>query len=145
MKIAIIVAVRGPGEAELTKAIETHADLVVVRRCADLVEAVAAAAAGLGGVVVVSDQPRLDRAIVRSLTRHGVAIVGIPSGAEEAKRLLSLGVGTVTAVGASMEEVVTAVVDSVGESLETPDAPPEFNERGSGLVVAVWGPTGAPG
>ncbi|MBN2176687.1 MAG: hypothetical protein JW722_03415 [Demequinaceae bacterium] len=145
MTTAVILAVRGTGEAALAKAIEAQADLVVARRCADLVEAVAAAAAGVGGVVVIHDQPRLDRAIVRSLTRHNVAVIGIPSGPDEAKRWLSLGVGTVTSVGAGVDEVVAAVMESISEPLDEPDSPSIHKERGGGTVVAVWGPTGAPG
>ncbi len=145
MTTAVIVAVRGPEEAELARAIEAHADLVVARRCADLVEAVAAVAAGVGGVVVVSDQPRLDRAVVRALGKHGVAIVGIPSSPDAAARLSSLGVATVTSVGAAVDEVVSAVVDSISEPTGMGDTITESEPLGEGAVISIWGPTGAPG
>lgn len=145
MTIAVILAVRGPNEADLARAIDAHPGLVVVRRCADLVEAMAAAAAGLGGVVVLSDQPRLDRAVIRAITRHGVSIVGIPSSAEAVAHLLSLGVGTVTAVGATVDEVVGGVVESIEETVVAEEVSPSSETPGGGVVVSVWGPTGAPG
>jgi MinD-like ATPase involved in chromosome partitioning or flagellar assembly len=96
-------------------------------------------------VVVISDQPRLDRAVVRALGRHGVAIVGVPSSADAATRLLSLGVGTVTAVGAGVDEVVSAIAESIREPMEIDDTIPGPDGSGTGAIVAVWGPMGAPG
>lgn len=145
MTVAVIVAVRGPDEAELAQAIGAHDELVMARRCADLAEAIAAASAGIGEVVVVSEQPRLDRSIVKSLLRHKVGMVGIPASDDESKRMLALGIGTVTPVKASIGEVVAVIAESVAEPIEVPDVPLEGGESGKGAVVAVWGPTGAPG
>lgn len=145
MTIAVIVAVRGPGEAELTRAIEAHDNLVVARRCADLAEAVAAASAGLGGVVVVSEQPRLDRSVVKTLLRHKVGTVGVPVSDEESNRMLALGIGTVAPVGAAVGEVVQAILESVAVPIEASDPPSMDGDPREGAVVAVWGPTGAPG
>ncbi len=146
MTTAVIVAVRGTAEADIASAISAHPDLVVARRCADLVEAVAAASAGIGGVVVLSDQPRLDRSVVRSLTRRGVGVVGVPTSPDAASTLLALGVATVVPFGSKPKDVVAAVLDSLKERMPEADSDaPQDLETESGEIVAVWGPTGAPG
>jgi MinD-like ATPase involved in chromosome partitioning or flagellar assembly len=143
---AVIVAVRGALEADIASALSAHPELVVARRCADLVEAVAAASAGVGGVVVLSDQPRLDRSVIRSLSRRGVGVVGVPTEPDAAATLLALGVATVVPFGAKPGEVVEAVLDTINERVPVPEVDVvEDREAVAGAIVAVWGPTGAPG
>ncbi len=143
MTTSVIVALRGRGEASLVQAIEAYEGLVVARRCADLAEAIAASTAGLGEVLVVSDQPRLDRSIVKSLRRKKVTLIGVPTSEEEKKRLLALGVGSVAPVGAEAADVVATIVESIADPIEVNAAPAAAPEEGA--IVAVWGPTGAPG
>ncbi len=165
MSGAVIVAVRAANEAEIATAIGSRAGLSVARRCADLSEAVAAAQAGIGDVVVTSEHAQLDRAIVRRLEKAGLAIVGIPSDARAREAMLGLGILTVLAPGATAEQVAAAAhaastepraaaafpdaafpeaafsraafPNSVLDKLEEPHA--------RGAMVVVWGPTGAPG
>ena len=144
MTTAVLLALRGPIEAEVATALARRREFVVARRCVDLAEAIAAAAAGVGAVAVVSDQPRLDRAVVRAFAKSRVAVVGVPSGVEAATRMLGLGVATVVPPGASADEVVAAVDDAVRVVPDEP-TPDESAPEAAGHVVAVWGPTGAPG
>lgn len=150
MSVAVILAVRASNEAEIAAAMGAHSGLVVARRCADLAEAVAAAQAGIGEVVVVSEHAELDRAVVRRLEKAGLVVVGFPSHARAREALLGLGIETVLAPNLGAAEVAAAAHAAATEprsvgSIE--DLPPEELEpgRARGAMVAVWGPTGAPG
>jgi Flp pilus assembly CpaE family ATPase len=136
----------------------------VARRCVDLADLLAAAAAGLGNVAVVSaDLRRLDREALTRLAASAVAVVAVvPAGDDAAdRRIRQLGVTHVVADLSSAEEVAAAIGSAVAE----PNRPPEFAFAGvraplpraadpddeptvtedAGTVIAVWGPTGAPG
>ncbi|MDN4474888.1 hypothetical protein QQX09_03345 [Demequina sp. SYSU T00192] len=132
--LGVVVAVRGDGEAAVVAEIDAHPGLAVVRRCADLAEAVAVARAGLGSVVVLSEQPHLDADAVAAIRAAGAGLVGVADGA--APRLEALGIPP--ARGSLADAVLAAV------ARPAPDfAPPP--ERGGGAVIAVWGTGGAPG
>ena len=145
--VGVIVAVAGRGEGELAAAIDAHPRLAVVRRCADLAEALAAARAGVAGAVVVSDQPHLTRATVTSLVDTGLAIVGAPSSIEAGEHLNALGVRAVAPPDAPAQDVVGELVRGMAlhASHPPPPVPPASAPRPVGSVIAVWGPTGAPG
>lgn len=150
MSAAVILAVRAPNEAEIATAMGAHSGLVVARRCADLAEAVAAAHAGIGEVVVTSEHAELDRTVVRRLEKAGLAVVGVPSHAKAREALLGLGIATVLAPNLPADDIAAAAhaaatePRSVGPLEDLPPDGPE-PERARGRVVAVWGPTGAPG
>lgn len=151
---AVLCAVRGPGEAAVVRALAQAGRLSVARRCADLAELLAAAAAGLGRVVVVSaDLPGLDREGVRHL--HGsrawvVLLVDEAAGWDE-ERAARLGADVL--VPADRPDAVAAAAGELaGRGERTADRPeppapasPPTPERGRGHLIAVWGPTGAPG
>jgi MinD-like ATPase involved in chromosome partitioning or flagellar assembly len=157
---AVIVAVRAANEAEIAIAIGERAGLSVARRCADLSEAVAAAQAGIGDVVVTSEHGQLDRAVVRRLEKAGLAIVGVPSDARAREAMLGLGILTVLAPGTTAEQVAAAAYAAAMEPRSDPAFPdaafpdaafPDASlhkieePRARGAMVVVWGPTGAPG
>jgi hypothetical protein len=74
--IAVLCAVRGAAEAAVVRALSSQPELDVARRCADVAELLAAAAAGLGHVAVVSaDLIALDRESVRHLHGSGLRVV----------------------------------------------------------------------
>ncbi len=153
MSAAVILAVRAPNEAEIATAVGAHSGLVVARRCADLAEAIAAAHAGIGEVIVVSEHAELDRAVIRRLEKAGLAVVGVPSDAKAREVLLGLGVATVLAPSLPADEVAAAAHEAATEprsggpieDVPSEDLPSDEPERARGRVVAVWGPTGAPG
>ncbi len=167
MAVPVLTAVTGAAwEADLVSELgRADHGVTVVRRCVDLAELLSAAAAGTAGAVLLSaDLRRLDRDAVSRLLTGGVAVVGLvdPGDREAERRLRQLGVSTVLPANAGAPRISAAVVQAVAEvrdlprrgavadpraalpDLETPIPPPP-PAAGRGRVVAVWGPTGAPG
>lgn len=147
MPLGVIIAVRGARESAIASAIGTDKRLTVARRCADLTEALAAAEAGLGSVVIVSEQPHLDRSVVALFATAGVAVLGVPGSPDAADHLRSLGIEELVTPTADAKAIAAATVDAASKAPEhegpRPLAP--FTPGKEGKIVAVWGPTGAPG
>jgi MinD-like ATPase involved in chromosome partitioning or flagellar assembly len=147
MTLAVIVAMRGAREGDVAAAIDAHPDLTVARRAADLVEAVAAARAGLAAAVVVSEQTHLTRAVLADLERSGVGVVAAAAGADAADHLTSLGIDHVVRVDQSLDALIPALL-SMADHLPAAaamEAEAAASPATHGAMVAVWGPTGAPG
>ena len=181
MSRSVLTAVTDRWEGQLVTVLERGTDLDVARRCADLADLLAAAAAGLAAVAMVSaDLRALDRAALAHLRDCGVAVVGVyPPGDEAAERhLRQLGIDTVVAADAD-GTLLQATVDALAPAdagprpasatsaptrsrtcsrrLPGPAAPgrpaPRSTRTGParveaeppGVLLAVWGPTGAPG
>ncbi|HET7475586.1 MAG TPA: hypothetical protein VFJ97_06120 [Dermatophilaceae bacterium] len=164
MSKALLTAITDRFEGRVVRALDLATDLDVVRRCADLADLLAAAAMHLGEVALVSADLRgLDRSAVEQLHGHALLVLGIyPPGDEQGeRRLRQLGVDAVAsadASGAELESLVRGVADPGGgakagpltDGLDLPlgtgrDGGPEDAPPVLGVVVAVWGPTGAPG
>ncbi|MBK5307459.1 MAG: chromosome partitioning protein [Frankiaceae bacterium] len=172
MAVPVLTAVSDAvWEAQLVAALERGDHGVsVVRRCVDLADLLATAATGQARAVLLSaDLRRLDRDALARLAIAGVAVVGlVPPGDEDAeRRLRQLGVTQVLPSDASPEDVSAAVMETVergsaasrgelasfGEprgalpDLSAPASPLSVPDAslGTGTVIAVWGPTGAPG
>lgn len=155
---AVLCAVRGGQEAAVVRGLSAAPQLSVSRRCADLAELLAAAAAGLGDLVVVSaDLPGLDREAVRHLHESRAWVVALWDEAAgwPAERAGRLGVDAV-AEAASASAVVGTVLTLTeqGRRSARPDPQPRPTvpspevlpgAGAGGRLVAVWGPTGAPG
>ncbi|WP_138733683.1 AAA family ATPase [Modestobacter excelsi] len=165
MALQVFTAVTGAAwESELVGALdrEDHG-VTVVRRCVDVAELLAAATTGTGQAALLSAElRRLDGSAVARLHAAGVAVVGLvePGDAGAAERLRQLGVVRVLPADAAPEEIARALREAVtgapvpGHDVADPRAalpalglPPEAGAEpaGRGRVVAVWGPTGAPG
>jgi len=162
-------------EADLVSAFERHDyGVSVVRRCVDLADLLAAAASGTARAVILSaDLRRLDRDALARLATAGVAVVGLvtPGNDDAERRLRQLGVRHVLAADAGPRAISAEVTTAVAEGVVTggsdplqlgyaepraalPDLPAfGSGESGDeveadawqGRLVAVWGPTGAPG
>ena len=160
MTLPVLTAVTGPWEAPLVAGLERSAAQVrVVRRCVDLAELLSAAGAGLGRAAVVSaDLPRLDRQAVARLAEQDVAVIALIGAGEvgEEHRMRQLGVHRVLPVDAPATDLaatVTAAVDDLarddrheaGDRAEPAGLESDQGGRPRGRLVAVWGPTGAPG
>ncbi len=165
MALQVFTAVTGAAwESELVGALD-RADhgVTVVRRCVDVSELLAAAATGTGQAALLSGElRRLDVDAVARLDAAGVAVVGLvePGDERTAERLRHLGVRYVLPADAEPAVIARALRDAVagaapgGRDVGDPTAAlpllgapadPEERPAGRGRVVAVWGPTGAPG
>jgi Flp pilus assembly CpaE family ATPase len=167
MSVPVLTAVTGASwEADLVSELgRADHGLTVVRRCVDLAELLSAAAAGTARAALLSsDLRRLDRDAVVRLAAAGVAVVGLvdPGDVDAERRLRQLGVGQVlpaTAGAATISDAVVQAVSALATSeaarvvgdprgalpqLAAPSPVPPL-PPGLGRVVAVWGPTGAPG
>lgn len=170
MDLPVLTAVAGAWEAPVVGALErSRSGVVVVRRCVDLADLLAAAATGQARAVLLSaDLRRLDREALARLELAGLAVVGMTPAddATQTGRLRALGVGHVVPADAPASEIVAAVVAAVRELEERtaagrtgtadparalPDQPADDEADAgppwgrAGRLVAVWGPTGAPG
>jgi MinD-like ATPase involved in chromosome partitioning or flagellar assembly len=111
---------------------------------------------------VSSELPRLDRDALARLRALGLALVGLaPAGDEDAeRRLRQLGLEHVQPSDAPLAELVDCVLRAVRQrrpdeaqvgfahtrtAVVPPQAAASEATAGRGQVVAVWGPTGAPG
>jgi hypothetical protein len=129
----VVTAVSHRWDAAVAAALEPLAEVRIVRRCADLAELAAVAAAGLGQCAVVSADLRgLDLTVIDDLHRHGLWVVGIhPPGEEgDERRLRQLAVDVVVPVDASPEVLASAVIER-----RAAPAPPVW--RASGRTGSV--------
>jgi Flp pilus assembly CpaE family ATPase len=138
----------------------------VVRRCVDLPDLLATAATGQARAVLLSaDLRRLDREALTRIAVAGVAVVGLvaPGDEDAERRLRQLGVSVVLPADATAESISAAVVEAVvaltpapldlsglaDPRAALPASPAPADEAqlpvGTGRLMAVWGPTGAPG
>jgi len=158
----LLLAAGGAGwEARLLPVLAVPGSPVTLaRRCVDLPDLVVAAVAGQGTVAAVSaGLPGLDADVVARLVEAGVAVLAVAEDAASASRMAGLGVeqaldaGTVTADPAVL--VARAAGLGVG-GLRPSDGSGDPTvlrvaatsgepDPGGGCLVAVWGPTGAPG
>lgn len=170
MRLPVITAVvDARWEAGLVSAFErSEHNITVVRRCVDLADLLATAATGTARAALLSaDLRRLDRDALARLAAGHVAVVGlVPPGDENAdRRLRQLGVRFVLPADAAPEVISAAVAEAVALFDGVPSASPDLADPlamlpleprpvltpaaelapGSGRVIAVWGPTGAPG
>lgn len=165
MAIQVFTAVTGAaGESALVGALDrTDHGVTVVRRCVDVPELLAAAATGTGQAALLSAElRRLDSDAVARLAAAGVAAVGLvePGDERAADRLRQMGVLHVLPADADPETIAGALREAVegaspsGRDVADPRAAlpaPAVGEApgerpvGTGSVIAVWGPTGAPG
>lgn len=160
MSIGALVAV---GAADFESAVLTAASsggLHVVRRCVDVADLLATAATRQAEVALVSTGlGGLDTEVLARLREERVATVGVvpDEASAEATLLRRLGVDVVLPVprlaalaglvaaaieagpAADSERVGPADIAGPGEDVDPPAGRPP------GRVVAVWGPTGAPG
>lgn len=129
--------------------------LHVVRRCVDIADLLATAASRQADAALVSaDLPGLDAEMVERIESDGVVVVGIvassPSPAEA--HLRALGIANVAFADdlVTLVELVVAVISDRKSTARVPSptgrAEPDADPAPyAGSVIAVWGPTGAPG
>lgn len=143
-RVGVLCAVTGEDEATVVQVLAADRDLEVVRRCADLAELLAAGAAGVGQVAVVSaDLLGLDREALGHLHGSGVWVVVVAPNAGPAARAQMLGADAVVREVAQVAAAVRGVLEG---DLPAPVVPAAVTStQATGRIVTVWGPTGAPG
>jgi len=150
-------------DGPVVAALEGSGQVRIARRCADLADLLAAAAAGHGRVALVgADLRGLSLSAIARLHEVGVAVVGVSDPGDEATelRLWQLGVAAVVEATAAPPDLVAAVLAAAqAPGVAEPDptagdgfaAGPEVSvlpvlvREQRGRVLAVWGPAGAPG
>lgn len=133
-------------------------DIYVVRRCVDVADLLATAASRQAHAALVSAHLRgLDTEIVARLRDSGLAVIGVTADALSADEALLLRLG-ITRVAPSDD--VSTLAEAIREAVHDPmtadhrvgastplDVSLQDNEEPTrpGTILAVWGPTGAPG
>lgn len=166
--LPLLTAVGHRWEADLAERLGRCPGVHLVRRCADVAELLGAVEAGLGSVVVVSSDLRgVDRDVVGRLLHAGTRVLGVhpPGQPEAADRLAAFGLRHVLPADAGQERLAHEIdllcatpLPEAGPGADELAAPgrsgvghiPAGGDTGArrredGQVVAVWGPTGAPG
>ena len=151
----LLLAAGEAWEAPALADLEAHPGVVVLKRCVDVDDLLAAVTSGQADVAVVSlDAPGLDPGSIAHLRRHAVRPVAVTTARSDdldvREHARSLGVSAVVGSGemASLPSVVTAVEDAADTRARgsgAQDLAPVTPATGTGRVVAVWGPAGAPG
>lgn len=163
MIVVLVVAAGAAWESAALRELGDYPGIVVLKRCVDVDDLLATAAAGQADVAVVGlDAPGLDTVAVDHLLHHDVRPVAVvPAGPQEASRLRAGRLGVRVLVGeGDVEDLPEAVLRAAhdpgaaaasGAADPAPAsedsllaAPAPVPER-DGRVVAVWGPAGAPG
>ena len=148
MICVLMVASGAAWESDALGLLHGRSDIVVLKRCVDVDDLLASAAAGQADVAVVAlDAPGLDTDAVDRLRRHQVRPVAVvPTAALEAATLHLARLGITTSVPedrlAELVDAMTGAEPAV--AAEEYDAD-EADLAGAGRVVVVWGPQGAPG
>jgi hypothetical protein len=155
MRIRLVTAGAGAAwEAALVQACQAGAvPAEILHRCYDLGDLLAVAAAGQAEAAVVAAGTRwLDHDALARLAAAGLAVVGVaPAGDEDSeRRLRQLGlhhVGADTDPPASLVDLTRAALSAepAPDPPAPPDAPPLPDHDLPHVLLAVWGPKGAPG
>jgi MinD-like ATPase involved in chromosome partitioning or flagellar assembly len=171
MSVPVLTAVTNARwEESLVQALgRSDLGVTVVRRCVDVADLLATASSGTARAVLVSsDLRRLDRETLARLAVQGVAVVGLVPPDDEAaeRRLRQLGVLHVLPADSDPARISAAVMDAVATAVDAPAAPGAPSDPlaalpdlpadpmdeldldlpdATGRLIAVWGPTGAPG
>ncbi|HEY8827831.1 MAG TPA: hypothetical protein VIM17_08740 [Jatrophihabitantaceae bacterium] len=170
MKLPVLTAADGAAwEAGLVTALERgDHGVTVVRRCVDIVDLLAVAAAGQGrAALVASGLRRLDADAVDRLLAAQVVPVGVVRRGDTAAedRLRAAGIAYLVPEDAEPSVVAAVIAEAVtwaapgarpprmfGDPATSMAIPPGAGVPGPvdlttrrGSVIAVWGPTGAPG
>jgi MinD-like ATPase involved in chromosome partitioning or flagellar assembly len=147
--VVLVVAAGAAWEPPLLEVLGGRSGVVVLRRCVDIEDLLAASSAGQADAAVVAlDTPGLDQAAMDLLRRHQVRVVAVSgSGSPEAARTRAARIG----VDALTPADDPAAIADLVESGDLPTAVPADEDddgpapAGVGRIIAVWGPAGAPG
>ena len=147
----MLVLAAGAGwESAALAGLAGRTDVVVLKRCVDVPDLLATAAAGQADVAVVGlDAPGFDARAVDHLQAHGVRPVAVLPGGADTDAMLHAAtrIGVRTALPDDALDGLGELVTADDRPAGPPPAPTEVVAASprSGRLVAVWGPAGAPG
>lgn len=153
--VALIVAAGAAWEPDALRLLSDHPRVVVLKRCVDVDDLLAAATAGQADVAVVGlDDPGLDRAAVDHLGVHGVRPVAVvrADATLDGGRLRASRIGIATVVADDRLDTLADVLCADGQPATqarrprppaSPAPPGVPTAAVAGQVVAVWGPAGS--
>lgn len=154
MIVTLLVSAGAEWDADVFGALNAHPGIVVLRRCVDLDDLLAAASTGQAEVAVVgADLPGLDARAVADLGAHGLRVVALsPDPATARPAAERIGISSLSGTQ-RLDDVVEAILappsgPAAPPTLPGPAAVGDEGPRAgqpAGRVVAVWGPGGAPG
>lgn len=157
MKCVLVLAGGAPWESAALAIVGRSRDFVVLKRCVDVADLMAAATTGQADLALVAlEVPGLDLIAIDHLRRHRVRVVGVDAGeAALGQGARARRVDVVARLAASEIDRVVEVLsadsepDSTGSAGPSPirDEEPHTDpgQQPFGRVVACWGPYGAPG
>ena len=153
MVVVLILASGAVWESAALGLLEREPRVVVLRRCVDVPDLLAAASAGQADVAVVAlEAPGLDQAAVDHLRRFQVRpLAVVPAGPADAHLLRAARLGVAATLGDDRLDALPAAVLTDGADPAAPTVVPDpvvpdpSAPAAGGRVVAVWGPAGAPG
>lgn len=148
----VVAAAGSPWEAAALELLDQRGSgVVLVKRCVDLPDLLATASATVASVAVLSPTlPGLDADSVSTLRRHGLGVVLVAAPEElldgDVERLRRLGIEHLLA-STELASLAETVAEAGGQAVAATPEPPDVREDtgAPGRVLAVWGPTGAPG
>jgi MinD-like ATPase involved in chromosome partitioning or flagellar assembly len=172
--MSIPVVTVGDSRDDLVEGLERlHGPVSVVRRCSELAELLAACQSGLArAAVVATGSEELTASLVDRLSAVGVVVIALTDNPGETARLRTIGVAAEASgvdAAALAARIAAAVAqlsrtggrpgpaaadgDTSGTSAGTDETARTSGERaagtqgpaGTGRIIAVWGPGGAPG
>jgi len=151
MICVLLVAAGASWEGAVLGAVAGHRDLAVLKRCVDIDDLLASAAAGQADAAVISvDAPGLDASSVDRLRRQQVRPIGVvdtgAAGDQGRAHASRIGIQAIVETDA-LERLPAVLLD------DDPDPPrstaaddlTETAGAGDGPVIVVWGAQGAPG
>ena len=153
MVVVLVVAAGAAWESPVLELVGGRPGMVVLKRCVDVDDLLAAGSAGQADAAVVAlDAPGLDPAAVDLLHRHQVRVVAVAGRDDEAARTRAARIGVDALVGhddlrraARRCSRPTATTRRTDDALLATTEARSARRAASGRVVVVWGPAGAPG
>lgn len=147
MKVVLLLAGGAAWEGRALRILSGRRDLVVLKRCVDVDDLLAAASSGQADTAVVAlEAPALDLAAVDRLRAAGVRPVAVvPTPTEPALlRASRIGVRAVVADD-DLERLPATITGDDEPEPEPPAVDEEEPPPAAGRVLTVWGAAGAPG
>jgi MinD-like ATPase involved in chromosome partitioning or flagellar assembly len=149
--VVLVLASGARWESDALGRLEREPGVVVLRRCVDVADLLAAASAGQADVAVVAvEAPGLDLDAIDHLRRFQVrAVAVVPSGPGEQHAVRAARLAIPVIVPDDDLDALPAAVRTTEPEADTfvpdPAEPGRPAPVGGGRVIAVWGPAGAPG